>query len=690
MGPYPGLGLPLRHWPHAGNGGRDVHSYPNGAHRDIMGSKSVLLPVREVAMMGIMDRLTDKEEWHRKVFDDAIVEKWREEAMAIPDEEFMKVAAAPQSDWVSGRPLRYITSQGPKIKVPTKVKGIMSKDAFDYCIQELRSKAKHFEKTGIVPILDASASVIKSDGLITDDLWESLKKAFQELKDDQAHSPDWHPGSSDMVQDLVHPSMYPLIYGRTKVIEDEVVGVSDAVEGWAGKGKVIGKDTTPVQQGGWGIPPNYWSTTYQWLPSNVALQEDGSVKFTSYINNLHPTRYPDIYSTIEELIETALPAWDHCLLVQEGWGEKYGPGRKGSRFPIPEDADDEDVKNWDPSDPAELADVDIDPEQAWLYEGDDEKVRKWKILRTPSLREPATYTEVNYSPYMITEDPKEPRRGGPKAGPDDESTAQAPKGGLREKFQDLQIIIKMASIELTPENPEFPAGGWHIEGQINESICATALYYLDSENVTDSSLSFRMNTSSDQRELQRNVGQDSYHWLECYYGANLGGGSSIQNYGSVQTPEGRLLTFPNVFQHRVSPFRLADPTKAGHRRFVALWLVDPHRRIVSTANVPPQQQDWWTGSVFGKSEGSQKSMADKLPAEMKKLLRERGVALPDTDKNNLLPAELLDIVREEFEWSLLRPEEAREHRLKLMEERSSHHSKAMSAWQAATYSFCEH
>ncbi|ROW01563.1 hypothetical protein VSDG_02135 [Cytospora chrysosperma] len=159
----------------------------------------------------------------------------------------------------------------------------------------------------------------------------------------------------------------------------------------------------------------------------------------------------------------------------------------------------------------------------------------------------------------------------------------------------------MASIELTPENPELPA---------------------ERENVTDSSLSFRMHTSSDQRELQRNVGQDSYHWLECYYGANLGGGSSIQNYGRVQTPEGCLLASPNVFQHRVSPFRLADPTKAGHRRFIALWLVEPHRRIVSTAKVPPQRQDWWTESMFGKSKGSQKSVADKLPAEMKKLLRE--------------------------------------------------------------------
>ena len=35
---------------------------------------------------------------------------------------------------------------------------------------------------------------------------------------------------------------------------------------------------------------------------------------------------------------------------------------------------------------------------------------------------------------------------------------------LREKFKDtgLQVIVKMASIELTPEKPEFPVGGWHV------------------------------------------------------------------------------------------------------------------------------------------------------------------------------------------------------------------------------------
>jgi hypothetical protein len=87
-----------------------------------------------------------------------------------------------------------------------------------------------------------------------------------------------------------------------------------------------------------------------------------------------------------------------------------------------------------------------------------------------------------------------------------------------------------------------------IEGQMNERICATALYYLDSENVTESSLSFRMQTSSYQDD-DFDVSQDAYSWLEMVYGTRLGsgsGGSCLQNYGSVDTRQGRILAFPNV------------------------------------------------------------------------------------------------------------------------------------------------
>lgn len=70
-------------------------------------------------------------------------------------------------------------------------------------------------------------------------------------------------------------------------------------------------------------------------------------------------------------------------------------------------------------------------------EYDDETEKKWEYLREPVIPEPE-FEDIDYAP---------------------------PEGKrLVEKYRDsgLQIIVKMASIELTPEKPEFPIGGWHV------------------------------------------------------------------------------------------------------------------------------------------------------------------------------------------------------------------------------------
>jgi hypothetical protein len=72
---------------------------------------------------------------------------------------------------------------------------------------------------------------------------------------------------------------------------------------------------------------------------------------------------------------------------------------------------------------------------------------------------------------------------------------------------------------------------------------------------------------------------------------------AVQNIGTVECREGRLIAFPNVLQHCVEPFTLLDPTKHGHRNIIALFLVDPNLRIISTANVPPQRKDWWADEL---------------------------------------------------------------------------------------------
>ena len=204
------------------------------------------------------------------------------------------------------------------------------------CIEELRSKAKYFEISGIIPTLEASASIAKSDTIVSAELHDGLQAAFDRLKADHAASPDWHPNSNSMVQDLVHPSMYPLVYGRTLGFQAEQVGVADAIKHWAGKGNVIPKDVTippPTNPRRLfsGVPPEYWSETYQWLPANVAFKENGGVKFTSYVNNLHPTRYPEVYRAIKKLIETSIPMWDQCLRMEVSYHKYQGAGRLETR-----------------------------------------------------------------------------------------------------------------------------------------------------------------------------------------------------------------------------------------------------------------------------------------------------------------------------------------------------------------------
>ncbi|KAF7907850.1 hypothetical protein BELL_0449g00070 [Botrytis elliptica] len=677
MPDYPGLGLPLRHDPQSLSD--DKSHYPIGAHHGCWGATSNLIYVRELAMMSIMDRLTEKEDWHKKVFNEEIVSKWRAEALAIPDEQFwmMAIRDKQQDRSYDG------TIHSNHDRLDRQLEGIMNTSTFDCCIEELRSKAKYYEKTSVIPTLDACASVAKSDRLVSAELHKSLRDAFDTLKRDQSSSLDWHPNSSEMVQDLVHPSMYPLVYGRSRVIKDEVVGVNDAVEKWAGKGEIIplggaSVTTKGYQSRGAGIK-HYWSDKYQWLPANIAFQEDGTVKFTSYINNIHPTKYPEIYRTIEKLVETTLPLWNQCLALNTNYDKNHGAGRIEPRFPYPDDRDDENPELWNPpcagqgvgekeSDFGSGNEDEIDIEGIDNEIEEEEAEEKWRETRKPVIPEPL-FEDVDYSIKLR----------------------------LEHQFQEsgLQIIIKMASIELTPEKPEFPAGSWHIEGQMNEHIAGTALYYLDSENITSNDLSFRMQTP-EQIDDELGTGQDAYYWLEQVFGTNLGQGNSpcLQNYGSVETRQGRLLAFPNVFQHKVSSFRLEDPTKPGHRRFIALWLVDPTLRVISTANVPPQRLDWWVDSLFGNTPEARKVALSKLPAELVMLLNENGLNADTSAKDMKLSPELMEMVREQFNTGgnplLMGIEEAKEHRLKLMEERGAFVRTAGQEWHDSGYNFCEH
>jgi hypothetical protein len=86
---YPGLGLPLRHYPR-----EEETFYPLGLHPNCNDSHSVLLLVREVAMMKIMEQLTDKENWHNLIFNDEVVNQWRKESLERRNRDYWRQAIA--------------------------------------------------------------------------------------------------------------------------------------------------------------------------------------------------------------------------------------------------------------------------------------------------------------------------------------------------------------------------------------------------------------------------------------------------------------------------------------------------------------------------------------------------------------------------------------------------------------------
>ena len=108
---------------------------------------------------------------------------------------------------------------------------------------------------------------------------------------------------------------------------------------------------------------------------------------------------------------------------------------------------------------------------------------------------------------------------------------------------------------------------------------------------------------------EKQADQYDYEGVEYLYDIEQYG-PGIQDLGRVPARDGRLLAFPNVLQHQVQPFRLAGPSRPGRRKILALFLVGPFLRVVGTANVPLQQEDWWAEVI------REKSKLGELPMEL--------------------------------------------------------------------------
>jgi len=83
-----------------------------------------------------------------------------------------------------------------------------------------------------------------------------------------------------------------------------------------------------------------------------------------------------------------------------------------------------------------------------------------------------------------------------------------------------------------------------------------------------------------------------------------------QYIGSKTISTGLAIAFPNIYQYRHPPFKLDNPSKGGHQRLVAFYLVDPEvQPVISTSRVPPQQKSWIKAAVA-------ESVDARLPVEL--------------------------------------------------------------------------
>ncbi|GAA5922906.1 hypothetical protein JCM3775_006180 [Rhodotorula graminis] len=461
----------------------------------------------------------------------------------------------------------------------------------DYVLDELALHAKELDDPHGIRA-SCFDRIYESDSLVPDSLLSQLKEHVADLEANPPYgSPDFHPGSNDQVLDLVHPSLFPLRYGVTPVRDVDEDGLVMANAGTAPEPRNAVHST---------------SKKFQWLPSDFDIDESGKTTISSYINGLHPVDHAPLYLVLARLFEHFLPMFERVV----------------SDLQAP---------------PPRRINVDYNVVGSWYGElpdyMDDEQWHEWEESKVLSLPEPA--------PFDLAVKSAELKR-----------RTEAPVFPL--KGRKLQVIVKLANIQLSPDNPDYPGGVWHVEGMQNEEIVASVIYYYDQLNIGESRLAFRGTFADEELPYEQN----DVRGVKTVFGIDPEG-PCLQYYNSANTCGGRALAFPNIYQHKVSPFSLADPTQPGHRKILVFFLVDPLKPIVSTSRVPPQQRAW--------------------------VERE----LPRNERTDKVPVELWDQVLSDVE-GLMTYDEAKAVRDELMKERKFLVEENSQKVFERAFSLCEH
>ena len=93
--------------------------------------------------------------------------------------------------------------------------------------------------------LSAVCGVFQSDTVLTPALSAALRGAVAPLEAVPPEQLDWHPGSDGQVLDLVHPSLYPLVYGATRRVAEPLPRGIHTLQPFLGCGEPVSAAPKP-------------------------------------------------------------------------------------------------------------------------------------------------------------------------------------------------------------------------------------------------------------------------------------------------------------------------------------------------------------------------------------------------------------------------------------------------------------
>ncbi|RVD83576.1 uncharacterized protein DFL_007960 [Arthrobotrys flagrans] len=486
--------------------------------------------------------------------------------------------------------------------------------------------------------------VWREDGFGDEGLRMELVDAVATLENIPEDKKDWHPGSDKQVLDLVHPSLWPIIYGRTISSQTgEPIRTPASME----------SDITG------------FSNKFCWLPSEFEVSPDGTrTTIKSYINNLASSSQKSLfYPILERIFTKFIPLFNHVLgdlrTGKHDFRRVFAiAGRRWWNDGLIRLTNEDHKLKWD-----KLLDQFINDDELNVnFLGDASHVSK--RFDADGIRDP------EFEGCDDSDDEDLDQRGDPGIYEVRDNMGQylpwnweAPNISEDVKLEGKtsKVIVKLANIVLTPDKPIYKGGNWHVEAMLNERIVATGIYYYDQENVTDSRLAFRRTVGNVPNWEGAEILEQHSDWPIVFNMSSESQSWAVQEIGQIETKKNRAIAFPNIYQHQVQPFTLLDRTKPGYRKILVFFLCDPSNEdLPTTGTVAPQQPEF--------------------RVEIENMLRKGPMGK--------MPEEVFRMVSKMVPEVMGR-EEAERGRKELMRERASFGNSSTMV-QGLCYSLCEH